>query len=183
MSTNVIVRGSTGVAATVDAITPALVTIDSVHQNHHAGILFSAYFSNLALAAAASIELLVRTIAGQAAHLAQRSSAEAETLLSFFEDPTSSADGAAVARINRNRISVNTADTLVFSGPTLTGDGTALTPVVYVPGGSGGNAPGGQSASFSEFILAPDTDYLVRLNNPGAGEIQATLILDWYEPA
>jgi hypothetical protein len=183
MTQSVQVKGNDGTVALVDSITPALVTIDSVHQHHHAGILYTAWFTNLTLGAGADIELLVRTLAGQAAHMAQRSSAEAETLVSFFEDPTSTDDGTPIAAVNRNRITANTADTLVFEGPTLTGDGTPLTPEIYNPGGSGGNAPGATSIGFGEFILAPDTDYLIRLNNPGGGAIQASLVLDWYEPA
>jgi hypothetical protein len=168
--------------AHVDEFTPALVTIDSVHEMHHLGLIFSSFLVDLALGAASDLEVLVRTAVGQVAHARLRSSASADYRLLSFEAVESSADGAAVARINRNRVSANTAATLVFSGPTVTGDGTLLSDG-FVPGGSTGNAPGGSSSSFEELVLAADTDYLLRLTNLTAGEIIASMALDWYEPA
>ncbi len=113
--------------------------------------------------------------------MAARASADAATQIEFFEGPTSSADGAAVAAINRNRISAITADTLIFNGPTVSVDGTLLGEG-YIPGGSGGNAPGGQGGTFGEYVLAPATDYLIRLSAI-TGNIDGSLLLDWYEAA
>jgi hypothetical protein len=165
----------TKAVAIVDGITPSLTVIDSVHQNTHAGILYTGCF---AFATQTTVDLLIRTLADRPAHFAARASADVEFSLEFFEGPTSSADGTPVAAINRNRITANTAVTLVFEGPTVSVAGTSLG-CGFVPGGSGGNAPGGQGSSFGEYILAPATDYLLRLT--GASR-SGTVSVDWYEP-
>lgn len=167
--------------AGVDEISMALITHDTVHHHIHHGHAFTSGFSDEDLAAAASVELLVRVAATKTAHVRLNMASEATARVLLFEATTTSADGTPVARLNRNRGSATTATTLVFEGPTITGDGTELLNVL-LPGGSGGNASGTSGTSAFEWILDP-ADYLVRLTNEDASAKDVTLQLNWYEPS
>ncbi len=152
------------------------VVIDTVHERIHGGQMFAGSVLDLAVGAGADLEILIRVAGG--AHFRPRLAAGADISASLFEDPTTSADGTPVPAINRNRFSATAAETLIFSGPTVTVDGTLLLSN-FVPGGSG-FLSGGGSDDFLEWILSPG-DYLGRITNESTGATQVAIILDWYE--
>ena len=182
MSGSAIIKSAThpNAVAEVDPVAKALVTIDTVHNWIHEGVVYTATELNLTLGAAASIDLLLRVPAATFIHFGADIAVGANASLEFFEDPTSSADGSAVLRINRNRASSNTAAMLVFEGPTITGTGTELG-TGLIPGGTGGNANGGTAVSQMEWILT-EGDYLVRLTNISGSAAANSVALHWYEP-
>jgi len=99
-----------------------------------------------------------------------------------FENPTFSAAGTAMTIFNKNRESNKVSGATVTHTPTLTDDGTELTPT-FVAGGTGGNATGGQGENFAgESILKAGNNYLFRIINKSgqARTIGARLV--WYEP-
>lgn len=155
----------------------ALITMDSVHKHIHDGELYSADFNDASLANAASIELLVVVTA--VTHIRVSGAGGGDSNLLLFEGTTTSADGAAVTAINRNRVSSNTATAVLTTAPTITGDGTELMNI-FLPGGSHGNAAGGLRSIFGEFIL-PAGKYLVRLTNNSGGAVRAHVQVDFYE--
>jgi hypothetical protein len=157
-----------------------LVVIETAHARIHEGVLFGASHFVLSLASNADIEILIRIPALEHTHIALHVGCGGNAEVEFFEAPTSTADGSALARVNRNRLSANTATMLVFEGPTVTVDGTQLA-VGFVPGGTGGNAIGGSLDTFGEWILDPN-DYLVRLTNRAGAAQPAAVSLMWYEP-
>ena len=90
--------------------------------------------------------------------------------------------GDTLTAHNRNRFSSNVSSIVVTSSPTLgTDDGTQLATAV-IPGGTGGNATGGISGSFEEWILKTNESYLFRLTNISGNTKAVMLQLDWYEP-
>ena len=181
MSKNASLKGQpSDNVAEVDGVANALVTIDTIHNWIHEGVVYTATELDLTLAADASIELLLRVPAATYVHFGADAAVGSDASVWFFEDPTSTDDGSAVSRINRNRASANTSSLLVFTGPTLTGDGTKLSEGL-IPGGSGGNANGGQAVSLMEWILN-EGDYLVRLTNEDGGASADSIALHWYEP-
>lgn len=154
-----------------------LVTIDSAHQNIHDGIFFSAGANDVALGAAASLEVLFRVVTS--AHLVITVSAGADATFRGFENTDPSADGTPIPAVNRNFFSANTAGNLVFSGPSLTSAGDLRAEQLII-GGSGGRATGGETSFFLEWLLSPG-DYLLRLTNDSAQDARAQILLDWYE--
>ena len=98
----------------------------------------------------------------------------------IYEDPTTTADGAAATARNRLRSSSATPNMLIFTGPTVTVDGTELT-AIYMSGGSGPHAGGGGGDSGDEWVLDAG-DYLVRVENISAtaGSIAGVVIV-WHE--
>ncbi len=170
-----------GHIAGVDQTNGALIVIDAVHNNIHQGIMFQSDLVDLILADDASLDLLIRVIANTSAHMRFHAAIGGDGQAFMYEDPTTSADGTPVARNNRNRFSSNTSDTLIFSGPTVTGVGDLL-PTGIIPGGGAGTPGiGGQIGSFEEWMLAP-ADYLFKLTNKSGGAQPASVALDWYEP-
>jgi hypothetical protein len=176
---NVQIRGAVHVAE-VDGVAHGLVGIDTVHRRIHEGVTFSSSFVDVAVAGSASVELLIRVVATRAAHLGLSIAVGANAEIEFFQAPTTSADGSALAALNRNRLSATVATTLIFEGPTVSVDGVELSHGL-LPGGSGGNANGGQGDSLFEWILAP-ADYLLRTTNLSGSAAPHSLQLFWYEP-
>lgn len=176
---SVIIRDENAVAS-VDGISRALTQIDVIHARIHEGLFYTASFIDPAVVASGTLELLIRVPAQVGAHARFTASIGGDGQGQLFEAPTTSADGTPLAAINRNRFSGNTADVLVFGGPTVTGDGTQLTNIL-IPGGTFISA-GGEGKTFDEFVLAPG-DYLARLTNLTTGDEPAGLQLAWYESA
>ena len=154
-----------------------LVVIDEPHQRIHDGVFFSAGVNDPALGNGASIEILFRVVGG--AHTVIRLDHEGNATFESFEDMTSTDDGSSVSAFNRNRFSSNVPNSLVFSGPTITLDGTPL-PEQLLIGGTGGKASGVQGSFFLEWILAPG-DHLLRLTNDSGTDSRAQVLLDWSE--
>ena len=100
--------------------------------------------------------------------------------LELYEGITVSADGTPVVVANRNRTSSNVALSTVFRAPTVTDLGLQLLDDIAV-GGTGPLAPG-VSTSVAEWVLKPNTKYLLRLiHDIGVGEAEMSVTLNWTE--
>ena len=99
-----------------------------------------------------------------------------------FENPIFSAAGTPMTVFNKNRSSDKVSGATVTHTPTLTNDGTELTPL-FVAGGSGGNASGGEGENFAgETVLKADNNYLFRIINKSGQARTIGARLAWYEP-
>ena len=80
-----------------------------------------------------------------------------------------------------NRTSVRTAVTTAFRDPTIAG-GTLLFNIL-IPGGTGGYSAGGSGAVIvgTEWILAANQDYAIRLTNRAGTAQPMSLAAQWYE--
>jgi hypothetical protein len=168
------------VSAEVELLSGNLVAMGEVHAHIHKGTFFPAGLASAALAGSASLELFVITPASGTHHVRFAATVGGESRAALFEATTVSANGAAITPQNRNRLSGNSASGQYFSAPTVTADGTPLFDG-FISGGSGGNAIGGNAASFEEWILAQSTSYLVRVTNVTAQPIVAALQMDFYD--
>ena len=103
--------------------------------------------------------------------------------LRIFENPEFSNAGTAMTIFNKNRTSIKTSGNTVTHTPTLTDDGTELTPT-FIAGGSGGTATSAQTLGFAgELILKAGNDYLFRIINKSGQARTIGAKLEWYEPA
>ncbi len=84
----------------------------------------------------------------------------------MFEDTEVSDPGAAQTLVNRDRTSSAISTVTMFTGPTVTDDGTQLAEVL-LPGGSDKNASKnfGADLEVDPYVLKPNTNYLFRLTN------------------
>lgn len=175
MTQAILIKGGNDEIADVDAVSKGVILIDTVHARIHAGMLFAADLVDVALAGAASLEMLVRTAVGMPVHMRISTNAGGDARIRLFEAPTTTADGTPLALKDRNRITNNTATALVFSAPTVTVDGTSLLDAVQPA------SKGASFEAFGEFVLAANTDYLVRVTNLAGGAQAVSLQADMYE--
>jgi hypothetical protein len=101
-----------------------------------------------------------------------------------YEGTTVSDDGTALPSFNQNRQSALTPDGVIYTGPTVTGVGTLVHTNWFPPTatGTGLSAEGfvGESNG-EEWILAPNTNYLIRITNNSGAEIDYRHEWQWYE--
>lgn len=135
------------------------------------GVAFVASLVNATLGAAADMDMLFRVASGYLAVVAPRLGGIAEARLRVYDGPTTSADGAALAEINKNRASTETANCAAFSGPTVSDAGTLLSDDLASVAGA---MPQGS------FILDAG-DYLVRATNLNAGAQPVGIAMHWFE--
>ena len=163
-----------------DHINDAGVTMDVIHANTHRGVMFASGYHDMAVVDDGAIELLIQ-VGSNSAHTVMSVAVGGDAEAVLFEGTTFSGAGTAVGAANKNRFSSTVAVTTVTHSPTLTGDGTQIASG-YIPGGTKNSAGGGTGSSFAEWVLATDTDYLIRLTNR-AGNVQPLgIIIDFYEP-
>lgn len=166
----------------VDEDTRGLVVVSHFEVDVHQSRRFKASYlqpHGSELADDATHDFLIR-VGALGAHATLRVSVGGNCELLVYEATTVSANGAVLATVSKNREVLGTGQTLMYDGPTVTGAGTLLLSQ-YVPGGTRGTAAGGGWGE-SEWVLAPNTNYLVRITNRAGGSgIQLSVGLGWSE--
>lgn len=157
----------------------AIVNIDIIHNRIHRGQFFSVDFLNIALADDAILEMLIRVPAEKSAHTRVLAEVGGDARQTFLENPTITDDGASLTPINRNRFSSLATDILLFSGPTVTVDGTVLQDTI-IAAGRGPLSGGGGGGTFEEYVLNPG-DYVYRVKNISGNVQPASIQIDFYE--
>lgn len=151
-------------------VSGSLVGISHSHHKIHDGKLFALVHEAADITSASSQYYLLRTPASGFTHLSYVISADAKSIVRFFEAPTTSADGSAMTPHDANRVLDNTPTLLAFSGPTVTSPGTLLS--VDMIGSAGGPAhsqSGGHAdVAIVEWVLKQSTDYLIQAEANGS---------------
>lgn len=159
--------------------------VDFVHGQVHEGKMFHAGYT-ATVANEASLDLLLVTAAVES-HATWEVFAGGQVNVYLYEDPAIDAEesGTAVAVFNMNRTSENESDAVVTHTPTVTAVGDA--PLIngrILPGGTSPTTRvGGGIRQGVEWILAPETAYLLRATNTSGGAIVINIGLEWYEEA
>lgn len=164
-----------------------LATIDTEHDKVHEGKSYTANYLEKSLATNGYARLLVRTGEKQA-HVVIEAECEGKVYFRSFSNVTVSADGTApgtattdkLTLFNRCGLCTNGNTTQVFHTPTITNTGLMRGNRVF-PFGQGGTAPGGRVSGRVESIFAPNSIYLIELQNVSGQSRDVGLILDWYE--
>lgn len=166
------------------SITPVqrggIVNISHQHANIHVGRSFVAsdYDSNIAsavpkywsLAAPAVKEMHFRVALGTLKG----------AIVQFFEGPTITVQGTALAAFNRQRNLAATPTLVIKYDPTVTVDGTQIWVKRIGSSGGGGNDSPGVLDTEHEIILKKSTDYVLKVTSDENGN-DAGLTLSWYE--
>ena len=168
-----------------ERITSAIRTIETEHAYIHEGIFFEIY-NKFTLASAATRVVTFKTPVGIYLHYKPTSlvtSADKVTI-EFFEGATvTAATGTTVIPSNHNRNSTLTSGVTLLDAPTVTANGTKFAQV-YIPGATGiGGTRTGASAglSNSEWVLKPNTVYMIRGTNGSSGSNDIQINFEWYE--
>ena len=140
-----------------------VIDADKIAFGVESGLTFIATHTEVALSAGGTVELLLQT-AGSSVHLTLTLSVSAAFLGGLYEDATFSAAGNAVTNTARDRANLLTPTATITEGPTLTGDGNLLADT-FLPGGRGAQSIGSLTTGAGEWLLKPNTVYLMRMVN------------------
>ena len=174
-------RGKTGTTTfqspRIDPTSHALQIIsDAEHHIHEGHSFFFTDANDLGNGAVRDV-LLVTPDTAKFAHLTFGVSSEAEINVVLYEATTTSADGAAISELNRDRNSATVATMVATSAPTVTAVGTLL---LNFLSGSGRASP--TEVSFNrELILKRNTKYMFRITNATSNANGVVLEVGWYE--
>ncbi len=157
----------------------ALPTVSNEHNNIHGGNFFTARVANAALGASALLFIEVIIPAGIEMHLKQISFYNGDDgYYELVEAPTLTTGAAALIAYNRLRTSTKLTNISLKSNPTGISSGIVLDDMYF----KGTNQVLGTLITLDwEWVLKPETTYLIRLTNNGAGSEQALLKANWYE--
>jgi hypothetical protein len=174
--------GADGALVAVDEYSGAVNTIEQEHAKIHAGAGFN-ITGPLAIANIGGVaEMLAITPAFSYPHFRRfRIALDAGPLvIEMYEGTTYSDIGTPMPIANKNRNSPNLPKLAVYEAPTVTDDGERFD-YVYVPASKKESALGSQG--LDEWILKPETVYLMRITNntTGAGTSLGSVDLFWYE--
>ena len=168
-----------------ERITSAIRTIETEHSYIHEGIFYESY-NKFTLAAGAKRVVTIKAPVGKYLHYRPTNlvtSADKVTI-EFYEGATvTAATGTAVTPSNHNRNSATASGVTLLDAPTVTADGTKFAQV-YIPGATGiGGTRTGQSAgtSGSEWVLKPNTVYMIKVTNGSSGSNDIQVNFQWYE--
>lgn len=160
--------------------TEDVIVRSTVHEKIHQGNFFSGWAVDTAVAALGFFDVLVE-VGTSAAHMLFSVTASQLLSVELYEGPTIDVEGLSMPIDARNRDDIRTPTTVAQTNPSLLTLG-GLIDTWHIPGGSGGNAPGGMVNSFNEWLLAPDTNYLLSVaNNLTAGAAVVRVGLEFYE--
>lgn len=157
-------------------------SVDEISHAVHFGIAFMV--SNIGvILAGATVSMLGRT-GSKEVHLDgfDIAGSDGNMSVNMYEAPTISADGIPVDIIARNRAKSEAPTHTVFANPTITGVGLLLEHSEVFSTGSQGSHLTGSSGNISEdWILKPNTEYLIQITNNSTGDISYVSKFVWSE--
>ena len=169
----------------IERITGAFRTIETEHAYIHEGIFYESY-NKFTLAAGATRVVTIKPATGTYLHYRPTNlvtSADKVTI-EFYEGTTvTAATGTAATPSNHNRNSTLASKVTLLDAPTVTANGTKFAQV-YIPGatGTGGTRTGASAGvSNSEWVLKPNTVYMVKVTNGSSGSNDIQINFQWYE--
>ncbi len=156
-------------------------SIDRVQGTIHAGTHYF-YKDFVDVTGSGTItDILIGVPTGIDAHVKFDFSCEGEFEIQISEGATYSAVGTLQSRYNNNRTSSNTPNVLIYTSPTITGQGTVLWKQKIGGGGSVTGSTSGSSRAENEIIFAANTAYLVRTIKRAGGTDYFNNLFTWYE--
>ena len=169
-----------------DKFAHAVTMIEENHRLIHDGMFFMVSGKQTGWADATTQEFLVSPPAGCFPHVQSMKLNFGRGDIDFeaYEGPTITANGSALSPNNVNRNSTNTPNLALYASPTTTADGV-LEFQLWAPPTSVGV---GQSANGiealgqgTEWVLKPETPWLIRLTNNSGATIDWSYEFSWYE--
>lgn len=106
-----------------------------------------------------------------------------EVVIELYEAPTVTANGTAITPRNKNRGSANTALSLIYGGTTVSANGTLLFTRKIFGTSQGSHYEGGDVGVGSEWVLKPNTKYIIKITNSSGTTISYTAGFYFYEKA
>lgn len=164
---------------TTDEETGALVTIESVHHEVHEGRYFTSTYVNTSIGNNGTVDIRI-VVKTSELHYVAEVKAGGLCTIDFYEGSNLSG-GTALATINhyRGRGDAN-ADYTVFHTPVVTAVGTKILQKIIASGSSPQTRIGGELRQTDEFILSPNTTYLLRVTNLSGASTPVGIVISGY---
>ena len=168
-----------------ERITSGVRQIETDHAYIHEGILFET-FTRFTLATGISKDIAIITPADFYLHYRMEKvvSSGDKVSINLYEGATldTPPGGSALTPMNHNRESGVNSATEVLEAPTVTADGLQIAQG-YIGGGTGQGQSriGTDLLQANEWVLSPDTVYLVRITNGSSADNIIQCNLMWYE--
>ena len=177
----VIMRGQTGDKTYrvpyIDSMSRSLLIIDlALHELNKGDSYISSDVTDLGGTANKTF-LLVTPNTTKWVHLLYVVEHELEITVSFYEGATITSNGTTISSYNRNRNSIKTAKLAVHHTPGVANDGTLIRSQQL----GNGKMAGGASRGINEFILKPNSNYLLRVTNETNNNNVTSSEFHWYE--
>jgi hypothetical protein len=149
----------------------------------HDGDLFS--FSNNGTITAGSSIILLGKVGAKQVHFDGFviDISQGAFLIEFFESPTVTSNGTAQTVSNRNRASLTTPTMALYSGTTVSADGTLIANDKLLSIGNGNNVISGSAGIDDSWVLKINTDYIIKLTNQAASTTSFNAKFVWHEPS
>lgn len=166
------------VIANATDISGAIIQVNLEHSKIHQGKGWNVNIEIASIASLASHYILFRVVTGNP-HLRAYgvTVSDSPVTIRLYDGPTVTTLGTESPPRNRKRSASDNNGVLVYSGSTISNDGTLLE-TDYLP--TGGNKSGGNAASFyEEWILEPG-DYALKITNGSNNSIEAYAHAFWY---
>jgi hypothetical protein len=165
----------------MDASTHSLQTIEYEHHEIHAGSSFTV--ADTVVADTTTVKWQITTPnSNKYAHLIFTLTCTGEATFLVTEGSDRN-DGVALVEVNRNRTGTpSTASVIVTRTPAGGSTDGAITLFSMrngITNVAGKNIEGSTARATNEWVLAPDTKYVVSITTYAA--VYATMVLDWYE--
>lgn len=162
---------------------PAYAVIDWDHAMIHMGAGFTYNERHDGVAASGVLDHMLRTgphpVHMRVLHI---ESDQAPVSVLYYRDPTVSATGAENPIGNNNFLSSNVSECKMFEGPTVTDVGTQVGTNLHPSIGGGGQSGTVGTLAGGEWVLFPNTDYLIRFTNEDSQPTDVVFTFFWYEP-
>lgn len=163
----------------------AVTTIEELHRLTHDGMVFFVQRSELDVPDQQFRRILLRT-GSIPPHFKGIGIAASEgpVVVELYENAVVDVLGASIVPINTNRLSPRVPLTTVFdSTTTFTSNGDPLLGGLYIPQNGNQGVSAEPTGLIEEFILKPNTDYQLSLQNDPAGSGSADIVaqFSWYE--
>ena len=154
---------------------PSSVMLVQQYQTYiDMGLRFVAGTSNAALAAGATLSLLIKGN-GKKIKFVHCYTATGEVECNVFKNPTITVNGTALTPVNRNLTSANVLANAVYGNPTVSANGTSISVSSYTGASSIGQTTSGGSAIAIDEYLTQTDDIYITLKNNSASAIKASI--------
>lgn len=164
-----------------DDITGALATIDVVHHEVHEGEMFHAEHS-ASVGNGNNLDVLLATGAANEAHLSAAVAAGGQSLVYLYEAPNASG-GTPLTVYNMHRSDTTHSSPFTAAHtPVVVGVGTVplINGRLIAGGTSVPSRVGGETRANTEWILKPNTAYLLRVTNNSGASIVIHITAEAY---
>lgn len=165
-----------------ERITGATRVITSDHANIHDGEGFELSISAEGVADNGTVLIELTTPAVRYAHLKQISPwAEGGVASIDILEGSTSSGGTDATPVNKKRVGTPVAATVTAKTGVTPSGGTAIMPPVLFGGGGAGQGTAGGNSMDNEWVLKPETKYVIRVTNLAGAAKALSLYLFWYE--